>query len=196
MKKLLMIVAMIAAAFTAKAQSEAGTVFLKPLVGINVSTITEGNGESKVGLAAGAEFGYQLSDNFALTVGAIYSMQGAKNDEAKYNIEYINIPILANAYITKGLAVKVGIQPGFKTKGKINANGISVDDELFDEDMKVKGFDFSIPVGMSYEFSDFVIDARYNWGVSKMVDGFDSKNSVFQFTLGYKFALSSNQKKK
>ena len=189
MKKLLMIAAMIAAAFTAKAQSEAGTVFLKPLVGINVSTITEGNGESKVGLAAGAEFGYQLSDNFALTVGAIYSMQGAKNDEATYNIEYINIPILANAYITKGLAVKVGIQPGFKTKGKINANGISVDDELFDEDMKVKGFDFSIPVGMSYEFSDFVIDARYNWGVSNIIDGFDSKNSVFQFTLGYKFAL-------
>ena len=187
MKKLLMIAAMVAAAFTVKAQSEAGTTFLKPLVGINVSNITEGNGDAKVGLAAGAEFGYQVSDNFALTVGAIYSMQGAKNDDVKYNLEYINIPILLNAYITKGLAVKVGIQPGFKTKGELKANGVSVKDDLIGEE--VKSFDFSIPVGLSYEFTDFVIDARYNWGISKMVEGFDSKNSVFQFTLGYKFAL-------
>ena len=112
-------------------------------------------------------------------------MQGAKNDELKYNLEYINIPILANAYLTKGLAVKVGVQPAFKTKGEIKPNGsnVTVKDDL------VKSFDFSIPIGLSYEFSDFVFDARYNWGLTKLIDGFDSKNTVFQFTVGYKFGL-------
>ena len=52
-----------------------------------------------------------------------------------------------------------------------------------------KTVDLSIPVGLSYEYSNFVFDARYNFGVTKVADDADSKNSVFQFTLGYKFAL-------
>jgi hypothetical protein len=55
----------------------------------------------------------------------------------------------------------------------------------------VKSFDFSIPVGLSYEFSNFVVDARYNWGLTKTIDGLGdgTKNSVLQFTFGYKFVL-------
>ena len=54
---------------------------------------------------------------------------------------------------------------------------------------KVKTFDFSIPVGASYEYQNFVLDARYNIGVTKVIDGLDCRNSVFQLTLGYKFKL-------
>ena len=183
MKKFMMMVAMAFATLTASAQAEAGTLTLKPLVGINVANITDGNGDAKVGLAAGAELGYQLNESFAVTAGAIYSMQGAKNDGVKMNLDYINIPILANYYITKGLAVKAGIQPAFKVKSKAKADDKSVDLDMF------KSFDLSIPVGLSYEISDFVIDARYNWGMTKVLEGFDNKNTVFQFTVGYKFAL-------
>ena len=183
MKKFMMMVAMAFATLTASAQAEAGTLTLKPLVGINVANITDGNGDAKVGLAAGAELGYQLNESFAVTAGAIYSMQGAKNDGVKMNLDYINIPILANYYITKGLAVKAGIQPAFKVKSEAKVDVVSVDMDGF------KSFDLSIPVGLSYEVSDFVIDARYNWGMTKVLEGFDSKNTVFQFTVGYKFAL-------
>ena len=183
MKKFMMMVAMAFATLTASAQAEAGKLTLKPLVGINVANITDGNGDAKVGLAAGAELGYQLNESFAVTAGAIYSMQGAKSDELKMNLDYINIPILANYYITKGLAVKAGIQPAFKVKSEAKEDGVSYDLEGF------KSFDLSIPVGLSYEVSDFVIDARYNWGMTKVLEGFDSKNTVFQFTVGYKFAL-------
>ena len=183
MKKFMMMVAMAFATLTASAQAEAGTLTLKPLVGINVANITDGNGDAKVGLAAGAELGYQLNESFAVTAGAIYSMQGAKNDGVKMNLDYINIPILANFYITKGLAVKAGIQPAFKVKSEAKVDVVSVDMDGF------KSFDLSIPVGLSYEISDFVIDARYNWGMTKVLEGFDSKNTVFQFTVGYKFAL-------
>ena len=183
MKKFMMMVAMAFATLTASAQAEAGTLTLKPLVGINVANITDSEGDAKVGLAAGAELGYQLNESFAVTAGAIYSMQGAKSEGVKLNLDYINIPILANYYITKGLAVKAGIQPAFKVKSEAKADVVSVDMDGF------KSFDLSIPVGLSYEVSDFVIDARYNWGMTKVFEGFDSKNTVFQFTVGYKFAL-------
>ena len=91
---------------------------------------------------------------------------------------YLNIPILANVYVVKGLAVKVGVQPGFM-----------IDKD--DAGDAVKTFDFSIPVGLSYEYANVVLDARYNWGVTKVADLGDNspKNSVFQITLGYKFSL-------
>lgn len=44
-------------------------------------------------------------------------------------------------------------------------------------------------MGVSYEFKNVVLDARYNWGVTKVFDDADVKNSVFQVTLGYKFEL-------
>lgn len=102
-------------------------------------------------------------------------MQGAKADDETSKLDYINIPILANVYVTKGLAVKLGIQPAFNVNSKA--------------DVDAKSFDFSIPVGLSYEFSNVVLDARYNWGLTKIFENGDSKNSVFQITLGYKFDL-------
>src|SRR3712207_9280389 len=87
---------------------------------------------------------------------------------------YINVPIMANVYVVNGLAVKLGVQPGF-----------AVDKA----DSDINTVDFSIPVGASYEYKNIVLDARYNWGVTKLYDGGKSKNSVFQVTLGYKFDL-------
>ena len=53
----------------------------------------------------------------------------------------------------------------------------------------VKDFAFAIPVGVSYEYESFVVDARYNIGVTKALKDADSRHSVFSITLGYKFAL-------
>ena len=58
-----------------------------------------------------------------------------------------------------------------------------------------KKFDFSIPVGVSYQFkTPITIDARYQIGLTRLnkytADGVkDSKNSVFTLTVGYKFGL-------
>lgn len=56
-------------------------------------------------------------------------------------------------------------------------------------DVKAKSVDFSIPVGLSYEYNNFQLDARYNWGLTKAFENSKAKNSVFQITLGYKFDL-------
>lgn len=125
-------------------------------------------------------------------------MQGAKYDQTILNqdirtttkLDYINVPIMANVYVVKGLAVKLGIQPGFNVNSKQTFSGKTV---LGDIDKKyeldAKSVDFSIPVGLSYEYNNVVLDARYNWGLTKVFEGSDAKNSVFQITLGYKFDL-------
>ena len=185
---------------------------------MNISKITGSNLNSKVGLVAGFEAEYGVAKNFGVSVAALYSMQGAKKDlkvggnsiDVKYNLDYINIPVLAQYYIVPGLAVKAGIQFGFNVRNKVkvgtNIAGYNLKDdcsmdefldmaralgESIPSDAKFKKFDLSIPVGLSYEYEDFVLDARYNIGTSKLIksDPDSSKNSVFQLTIGYKFEL-------
>ena len=138
---------------------------------------------------------YGITETFGITGGVLYSMEGCKNkdnSDFKTNLDYINIPILANAYLFKGFAVKVGLQPGFlvRAKEKYSNGGIAVDGDIKDECNKVQ---LSIPIGLSYEYANFVFDARYNWGLTNTFkqDKRDKKshNSVFMFTVGYKFAL-------
>ena len=109
-------------------------------------------------------------------------------------LTYLNFPILANYYVAPGLAIKAGVQPGFmlgaKQKAKLLEGGTWYD---FDESGTdgMKKFDLSIPLGLSYEFDDFVIDARYNLGLTNVNDlgSAKVKNSVIMLTVGYKIPL-------
>ena len=195
MKKLMILAVMALAALTASAQQEVGTWSVTPKVGLNLATITDtDDANMKVGVVTGADLTYQLAEKFAISAGAFYSMQGAKNKEGGVSytmkLDYINVPILANYYVIPGLAIKAGLQPGFNVghKLKAEANGNSSEGDI----PNFKSFDLAIPIGASYEFNDFVIDARYNFGLTKLwdVSGSSSKNSVIQFTFGYKIPLA------
>lgn len=192
MKKLfLAVVAMMISAATF-AQNEVGQLTIQPKVGVNIANITDVNdADPRIGLAAGAEFEYGLTDNIGLSAGVLYSMQGVKtiivDDDCTSKLDYLNVPILANFYVAKGFAVKLGVQPGFKLSSKAKFKGSGGSKEV-DVD-GFKSVDLSIPVGLSYQYQNIVFDARYNWGVTKIVDDVDSKHSVFQITVGYKFSL-------
>lgn len=125
-------------------------------------------------------------------------MQGAKSTvsvlgqsaTATTKLDYINVPIMANVYVVKGLAVKLGIQPGFKVSSTVKTDlNTSIGSTTGSRDIKAQSVDFSIPVGVSYEYSNFQLDARYNLGLTKVFENGKDKNSVFQITLGYKFDL-------
>ena len=69
MKKLMMIAALMVAALSANAQNGVGQITLKPMVGLNLASVTGdvvGNTSKKlrVGLAAGVEGEYGITDNF------------------------------------------------------------------------------------------------------------------------------------
>ena len=204
MKKLVLVLSIMLFSVGTYAQHAVGTLTIQPKVGLNISNYTKSDGaDSRIGLAMGAEFESQITNNFSLSVGALYSQQGAKvasidastgiNVKATFKTDYINIPIMANVYVAQGLAIKAGIQPGFNIKSgySASAKGVTVSGSLSDFGVNVQTIDFSVPVGLSYEYKNLVFDGRYNIGLTNVVkDDIDnSKHSVFQFTVGYKFNL-------
>ena len=191
MKKLLLITAIVLVSTSAFAQHEAGEFTIQPRIGFSAADFNNTDDtKARVGLVVGPEFEYFLSNKFSLAGGLNYSQQGCEIDktDVTYKMDYLTVPITANFYVLKGLALKAGLQPGFNLSAKLDAAGKDVD---FDD--SVKSFDLAIPVGLSYEFKRFVLDARYTLGVTKIFDedkvNLDSKNLTFQLTLGYKFTL-------
>lgn len=202
MKKIMMIAAMMATAIFAQAQNELGELTIKPMAGLAISNITKMGGDATKNLCAGIEGELGLENNFCISAGVIYAVQGTKaghvemynsagiltEGDFKIKNQYVNVPILANYYVLPGLAIKAGIQPSFLVKTTFEAKAAKESGEA-ETDMEFNKFDFSIPVGISYELGGFVLDARYNWGLTKVLkDSEDSsRNSVFMITLGYKF---------
>ena len=206
MKKLLTLMALIAIALSVQAQHEEGDVTIQPKVGITISNITDGD-KSKVNLAYGVEFERFFTDQFSASLGVVFTDQGCKyeiysadgagnvSDDMKLDIYYGTLPIMANYYVLPGLALKAGIQPAFRVKARIELRGEKLDfdnyiDTMFQgEGNKLNTFDLSIPVGFSYEFKGITFDARYNFGVTKLISNTDEGiyNKVFIMTLGYKF---------
>ena len=194
MKKMFLTAAMMLASVATFAQNAVGQITIQPKVGLNIANVTDADdADARIVLAAGAVFEYGVTDMFGVSAGLVYFMQGYKfsegNVDTTVKLDYLNVPILANVYVAPGLAVKLGVQPGFKLSSKVKMEGSGISIEGESDDDGVKGFDLAIPVGVSYQYQNIVLDARYNWGVTKVFDDVDSKNSVFQITLGYKFAL-------
>lgn len=211
MKKLLLLVALMAVTVSAQAQHEQGDVTIQPRVGFTISNITDGD-KSKTNLAYGVDFERFFTDQFSLSLGLMFTNQGCKfniyddikdasnkglssDATTKLNIYYGSLPIMANYYVLPGLALKAGVQPAFRVKAKIERGDTKLDfDNMIDmlfagEGNKLNTFDLSIPVGLSYEFIGITADVRYNFGVTKMISNTDKGiyNKVFMVTLGYKF---------
>lgn len=203
MKRLIIFAALLTTTVAAMAQPEEGNFTIQPKIGMNVATLSDAD-KSIVDIAFGLEAEYMFRDWFGLSVGAVLSNQGAKYNETvdvpKYEVDldYVHVPILANFYVLPGLAIKTGIQPGFKMRAKYKSDNGTVDlDELYglynhvmDDKLKVSTFDISIPVGISYEYKNIVLDARYNWGLKKVLNqGNAFYNRWFMVTLGYKLKI-------
>ena len=192
MRKVIIMAVLMLSSVAAFAQRPVGSLTVQPKIGMNFATLTKADdSESRIGLVAGAELEYQLSDIFSISGGALYSQQGCEWSEdgstRTNKLDYINIPVLANVYVVKNLAVKVGLQPAFNVNSKQKAS--KGDSSVQGSIEGIKTFDCSIPVGLSYEYKNFVIDGRYNFGLTKVSKHADSKNSVFQLTLGYKLDI-------
>ena len=204
-KVLLMLAAIFFCGMTANAQNtlrEAGTFTLQPKVGIDFgflsgSWTTRGNVDRKtrVGVIAGVEGEYYVNDWLGIAAGLNYAQQGWKWDyrnailggedkKVTKKLDYLNIPITADFYVAKGFALKAGIQFGFLVNAKSGDTDIKSDCEKLN---------FSFPIGLSYEYKNFVLDARYNVSATKVNKNSDSDNKwrsdLIQLTLGYKFEL-------
>ena len=197
MKKLLMMLVMATVAMTASAQNtlrDKGSFTLQPKAGVGIGTIagswTTIGGEkdkARIGFVAGLEGEYYAADWFGLAVGLNYAQQGFKFEAEDYKettkLDYLNVPIVGNFYVAKGLALKTGFQFGFLMNAKLDSQDI--------KDLCNK-VNFAIPIGVSYEIENVVLDLRYNIGLNKTNkadNGNKARTDLIQITLGYKFNL-------
>ncbi len=236
----ILFVATALSALAATAQTEVGKFSLKPMAGINVSDISaddEVNYKAKVGFTGGVEAEYGIKPWLGVSLGAMYSQQGAKikaslsefgvNEEGrqvasllsmkgKLKADYINMPLLANFYVWKGLSIKTGLQVGFLVNDKMNVDAamarvtVPYTDKITYVDLSKPSTDnffssfsveesdicksvvFGIPVGLSYEYKNITLDARYYFGLTRMDDAEEdpaARNLCLSITLGYKFKL-------
>ncbi len=239
-KKSFLVVMMLLQMTFAMAQNEVGKLSIKPMAGVNLSTFGNATADiyrMKVGLTGGAELEYGLNPWLGLSLGLMYSEQGAKIDgsvdgmvidemgsrwsintlmDGKLKCSYLNLPLMANIYIPslKGLALKAGVQVGILTSDKITTdvrlamrnldsfepwvlrdgtqNDVSLKNYSVEMSDVCKSIDFGIPLGLSYEYKNIVLDARYYFDLTKIDktdDPDNAQNRYLSITLGYRFGL-------
>lgn len=171
----------------------------------------------------GVDVEYQLLPMSSISLGAFYSQQGCRFpdyssqveiesvsgsketenwEKQRWKLDYVQVPLMFNQYVSEGLAVKVGVQMGFLMNAKVSYTINLVD---FDKDGKVvsekntstntdikktlRTMDFTIPIGVSYEYQNVILDLRYNFGIKSIYKDKEmpkEKNSFLLFTMGYR----------
>ena len=158
--------------------------------GLNLSSVKISDGEdydSKGGLHVGGLAHIHLSDHFAVQPELVFSMQGGKDGDTKLNLNYVNIPVLAQYMFDGGFRLQTGPQLGFMASAKSKTGDVEVDvkDQL-------ATIDFSWSFGAGYLFpgaNGLGADVRYNVGISNISDNssYEARNNVFQVGLFYQF---------
>ncbi len=150
----------------------------------NVNTTSIGAAyNSRTGYHAGAFLNVKFT-KLAIQPEVIYSVQGA--DAAAGNVElgYVNIPILLKFYLIGGLNLQAGPQFGFLTSATSGSTNIK--DQL-------ESSETSVALGAGFDIKKFVIDARYNLGLSDVdKSSTEAKNQVFQLSVGFKLFKFGN----
>lgn len=238
MKKIILTTAMLFAFGISNAQGDSGIKF-GVKAGLNIANqkyseinadYDKPNTSSRTGFHIGGFAEIKISEKFALQPELLFSTQGSKSDysekesfgggsysyssEDKYNLSYLNIPIMAKYYVIEKLSIEVGPQIGFLLSAKDKYSDTETytflgdtesDSYSYDFDTKntYEKIDFSLNFGANYEFTKNIFaGVRYNMGLTDIAktgnvdeDGetfkvkkwANIKNNVFQISVGYKF---------
>lgn len=171
-KTVLLVIVLLGSIMGAKAQQS----HLGIKAGLNFASLT-GDGVDGLSNKTGYHFGINaelgLSNNFSIQPEVLYSTQGAESDDVDFDINYVNVPVLAKFYVMRNFSLQMGPQFGYV-----------VGDEA--DSFDLKEYDLSGAVGAELAIKSLFLQARYNFGLSDVSDT-GTKNAVFQFSLGYNF---------
>ncbi len=169
--------------------------------GVNFTNMTSDGFDdtnSRTGFNIGLLAEIPAGDRFSVQPEVLYSTQGTEATRTvagntytgEYQLDYIQVPILAKFYLVDGLALEAGPSFDFLVNEKYDFSGtLSYETET---DM-ASTFELAGALGASYKFNNgFFIDGRYFQGFT---DAFDSdsfdddavKNNGFQLGVGLEF---------
>lgn len=152
----------------------------------------DGN-KAKIGFYLGGYAAIPVTKQFSIQPELVYSIQGAKSEgvgepDAKLNLNYLNVPVLAKYTSESGFFGESGPQLGFLLSAKAKQGGEKTN---LKESFKSVDLSWAFGVGYMTDF-DLGFNIRYNLGLSKLDKDGDAKvfNSVFQAGVFYKLGTS------
>ena len=179
-----------------KARHLSGDITIQPMIGVSEGILSGKynnfifrSDDPRTGLTIGAEGEYFTNTrNLSLTAGLLYTQQGwmgKGTGPQTTKLNFINVPLMVNFYVLKGLALKLGLQMGFRVSATEGNESVG---DLYE------GFNLSLPIGVSYEFkSPITLDLRYIPALTPINKDSNSdwkmRSDVLTLTIGYKFEL-------
>ena len=208
---------MIAMAFCtrASAQEQQTTTenSLSPKIGINggvnlsnlyVDDVKDEN--MKVGVNIGVFSKIPLSRGFAIQPELLYSNKGSKltydniiagEGEYRFNLNYVELPVLAVFNLSKNINIHAGPYVSFLASANVkDLKSDGTENKV--TDLKADSFnrfDYGLAGGIGFDFQNFTMGARYNYGLAEVgksgtLSGEltkDSKNSAVSLYIGLGF---------
>ena len=141
--------------------------------------------------------------NYLGQTGSVEQFEGVADQKLK--LSYVHLPLMVGCYVYNSLAVKLGLQFGYLASAKetYNTADITIDTSVEPNERSIgnrqgysvnykdrmKKLELSIPLGVSYEYENVVLDLRYNWSITKAFKHTNSRNQWAALTVGYRFEL-------
>ncbi|CAM3933511.1 porin family protein [Flavobacterium sinopsychrotolerans] len=168
--------------------------------GLNFSNLYTDNVDDNnvlTGFNAGLYAKFPISNNIAIQPEISYTTKGAElvynnafvQGTAKFNVNYIEVPVLLVMNITDNFNVHVGPYAAYMVSGKTtnDSNFSSSENELDTNDFNK--FDAGLAGGLGIDLDVVNFGVRYNYGLTKIGkdDSFissDAKNSVLSAYIG------------
>ncbi len=142
------------------------------------------------------------SETAALQLELLYSTKGSRafydgtfEQEVKYNLNYLDLPVMAVIKLGQSAEIHLGGYASYLLNANISYNGDFANgtDEI-DKD-NLKSYDLGLLGGIGFNFGPVQVGARYNYGLVKIADSDaartaigDSKNSVAQLYMSFNLA--------
>jgi hypothetical protein len=172
--------------------------------GLNVSNlyIDDVNDENaRFGFNGGLYGQILSSEAFAIQPELLFSTKGSQadyggiiNSTVKFNLNYLDLPVLAVFKLGPSAEIHVGPYFSYLLSANISYEGnVGSGTERIDRD-QLKSYDYGLAGGLGLNFGAAQVGVRYNYGLVKIADTNmaqnilgDSKNSVAQLYLALNF---------
>ncbi|WP_456103867.1 porin family protein [Prevotella sp.] len=180
-------------------------IYIEPKIGFNVSQAIGVQNRPKLGINAGINTEVFFTKKLAFDIELQYSYQGLsglhnQNNNLKtdgpynLNIHYLNTNYLMRWYPWADLpwSFTTGLHTGYLISAKAkNENGesLNIRNNIYKSDI-------ALPIGISYEWKQWQVEARYNLSFKKLSKNSEEKdllrnahNSMLEVTLGYRIQI-------
>jgi hypothetical protein len=175
--------------------------------GLNASNLIHdeiNDKDARLGFHVGVYGQLFANQGFAIQPEVNYSTKGNKvitefdiiDQETKFNLSYIDVPVLAVFKLGKAAEIHLGPYWSYLVGASIDSEGDLLNDfENLDRD-NFTTWDYGLVGGVGFNFQNIQIGARYNYGLkeiarskgAKALLGSDTKNSLGQVFVAFNLA--------